>query len=216
MNYDKYIISFCPGSSGRFVTALLDSLILRKNHYIDLCPYNSAHNHGFYRGVNLIDPNHPCVYHDLSFDSRSSEPIHSNILHTHVFPDFELINLINSRFSDIGIIIIKVDLSDLREVFFNSAYKNHNRIPEFDDNKIAGFKNYWKKFINDETNVIAYPKNCLILPYSSIYEKTENGFLVLEFLSNFTAIKEIPISTIDACYRYSDTRNRLIKEYSLR
>ena len=53
MNYNSYIISFAPGSSGRFVRTILDRMILDLNDPIDICDKNSAHNNDKFTGIQL-------------------------------------------------------------------------------------------------------------------------------------------------------------------
>ena len=66
MKYDKYIISFAPGSSGRFVRNVLNAMILQITDPMELTDLNSAHNLNPYTGISVIDPNVNDIYENLS------------------------------------------------------------------------------------------------------------------------------------------------------
>jgi hypothetical protein len=217
MKYDKYIISFLHGSSGRFVGSVLDRIITNSDKLMELCPYNSAHLEETFTGVSMSDPHRPNIYEVMYFDSPTSKDFSfSNILKTHVYPDF---NTINSRFNDIGIILIKPNIDDAIEMLFNNNYKSHQIALDL---KTLQMKKYMLfigkdrdkvKFFQTENK---YPKNCLVLNYNDIFEKTGEKYKLLELLSDFTGISQIPEHLNLICKQYITNRSRIVNQYKLR
>ena len=214
MKYNKYIISFFVGSSGRFLNALLDRIIRYSSDPIEICPFNSAHLNKTYTGVSIADPNRKDIYNVLEYDCASSKNFKfSNIIHSHTYPDFDTIN---SRFSDIGIILVKLDNNDIREVIFNSVYKNQGKIAS--RRRLDTSYNYISnnKHSYDFFKTLEYPKNCLVLKYIDIFEKDGDNYRILEILKEFTGINEIPIYLNTVCEQYISNRTSLINRYNLR
>jgi hypothetical protein len=208
MKYNKYIVSFVPGSSGRFVVELLDRMILQSNTPIIIGEDNSAHLNKIYTGNCMPSPNDERVFEYLKFDPINCKDFKfSYIFWCHVYPDF---NVINSRFDDIGIILIKINHEDLPEIVSNSFFKNKKyiiskkSIPNLVAHRID--TNY--QFLKDDV----YPKNCLVLDYKEIYQKE----IMLEKLKEFTGIEEVTNAVTDACNRYIEGRDRITKQFNLR
>jgi hypothetical protein len=217
MKYDKYIISFFPGSSGRFVGSVLDRIIRASDDPLELCPYNSAHLDKTYFGLSMVDIHRPNIYEVLIFDPTDTKDyLFSKILRTHVYPDFKIIN---SRFNDVGIILIKPDIDDAIEMLFNNNYKSHQIALDL---KTLQMKKYMLfigkdrdkvKFFQTENK---YPKNCLVLNYNDIFEKTGEKYKLLELLSDFTGISQIPEHLNLICKQYITNRSRIVNQYKLR
>jgi len=222
MKYKKYIISFIPGSSGRFVLAIMDRILLGLDTIINLSEDNSAHENTIKIWGNLK--------FGLPTPSNNYEPLESNntdihVFHTHIYPKFDLIN---SRFKNVGIILIKPDIQDMREILFNNLTKNKNieSMNTFLKNYFYPNKNITNTMIEFEfnfkkhnkiffTNDI-YPDNCLVIKYSEIYETTGEKYLLIEKLKEFTGISIVPSSVITACKQYTFNRNEIVKQHGLR
>jgi len=212
MKYNKYIVSFVAGSSGRFVVQVLDRILLQKKDLIAITEYNSAHSNEPYTGHSIADTHHLNVFETMKFDSPSARNYpFSNIISTHVYPDFKVIN---SKFNDVGIILIRPELDDAKEIAFNSYYKNRNiedsgKSLEYRANLFIQ-KNE-KFFLTD-----VYPENCLVLNYKEIFQKENNKHIMLEKLKKFTGIKEESDVVIGACNQYIEGRDRITKQFNLR
>jgi hypothetical protein len=215
MKYDKYIISFFPGSSGKFVKSLLDRIIRKSSDPIIISPYNDAHLNTTYTGMSMGNPNVSNIYDILKFDPVSYKDfVFSKIFHSHTYPDFDTIN---SKFDDVGIILIKPDNMDIRELIFNRSYKNEGKIAskywiEACYDVISNGRHPYKFFYP----ILEYPKNCLILKYTDIFEKDGEKYRILEILKEFTGIAEVPNHLNEVCEQYISNRNSLINQHKLR
>ena len=212
MNYQKYIISFVPGSSGRFVSRVLDRLILQSTTPITISDVNSVHSDiRDYTGISMININDPDVFDRLYFDPPGKGPENygpsSSILATHVYPDFDKIN---EKYQDVGVILIRVKPEDLKEVVFNSALKNENLMLDTRTllNKVVVYNRQNYLFLKDDF----YPANCLILDYPEIYNKLK----LLKKLMDFTGIDTVPDGLYDSCERYIANRTIIVNQNSLR
>jgi hypothetical protein len=205
MNFDKYIISFTPGSSGRFIHAVLNDLMHQSEDVIEFNKNNDAHFElaitAFAEdiGVNSLD-----VFKVATFDSRLV-----NVLKTHTYPDFDVIR---ERFGDdVGIILITISLDNLPEIVFNSQLKNEGKILSTDVLKsISKFKQKtWSEFINP---TIPNRNNILVLEYDKLFDKNDNGYVTIQLLEQFTGVKSLPILT-KTYENYHFGRNRLLETY---
>lgn len=206
MNYDKYIVSFMPGSSGRFITSVLDRIIRVSAPPIQFCENNSAHIDLPYTGISHPNPNDPKIFEYLEFDAY--EKVVSCILTTHVFPDFDLIN---KRFSDIGIILIQVPDENIFEVVFNSHLKNRNLMLTHGDlipRKKFALAN-WTKFL---TPVETFPTNCLMLNYNDLFESENGVFLILNKIEEFMGLP-IPKYVEENYQEYVNNRTEMLMKY---
>jgi hypothetical protein len=222
MKYKKYIISFIPGSSGRFVLAIMDRMILGLGDTINISEENNAHENNIQIwGNNKFGLPNP---------SNNYEPLNVNtsgiyVFHTHIYPNFDLIN---SRFENVGVILIKPEIEDMREILFNNLIKNKNiesmnifLKKYFYPNKTItnsmldiefNFKKHNKIFFTSDT----YPDNCLVIKYSEIYETIGDNYQLIEKLKKFTGISIVPTSVIDACKQYNFNRTEIINQHGLR
>jgi hypothetical protein len=116
----RYIVSFYPGSAGRFISNILWSLATGQDNSIELTRFNSAHLSSPWRnnwenggeGINEHDSN---MWQTFSW---KADPV---ILPTHTYPNFELVN---SRFERFKTIIITFTTSEFRLIYGNIVYKN--------------------------------------------------------------------------------------------
>jgi hypothetical protein len=178
---------------------------------IKICEDNSAHYNKLH---NSISKSHSELERQLSeFLDKNS----SCIFQIHSYPNF---NLLNSKYENIGIILIKPDANDMHEIIFNSLNKN-KKIKSFFLKKIIPTQlinfelNYNKRnkiFFTDDV----YPANCLVIKYSEIYETAGEKYLLIEKLKEFTGISIVPTSVIDACKQYTFNRNEIVKQHGLR
>ena len=144
---NSYIISFYPGTSGRFVRYVLYSLLTGSEIDLELTDVNSSHNFNEYTGVSISDPNIRNIYDVFTFDEWA--PITTpKILATHAYPE---INVINKRVPDSKIILITFDRSDLLEIFGNIVYKNLFNDPTGPINH-TNLLRYWN-LVNDKPMV---------------------------------------------------------------
>lgn len=214
MKYNKYIISFRPGSSGRFIKSLLDRIIMGSINPVEICPFNSSHLDESFTGISISDIHAPDIYNILTYEFTNPElgQSFSKIFATHTYPDFETIN---TRFDDIGIILIKPDHDDAKEIVFNSIYKNKNEMLSPLDLEIKSHKIVHKmksQFFHEDD----YPENCLVLKYKEIYEKVGEKYRILEILKEFTGIQSVPDHLTIACEQYISNRAKIINQYNLR
>lgn len=210
MNYDKYIVSFMPGSSGRFITSVLDRMIRASVSPtvspIVLCENNSAHIDCPYTGISHPNPHDPKIFEYLEFDAY--EKVVSCILNTHVFPDFDLIN---KRFSDIGIILIQVPVENNFEVSFNSQLKSNNRILTYND-LIPRTKFELAKFTKFFAPLESCPNNCLVLNYTDLFESENGSFLALTKIKEFAGLP-IPQHVEETYQKYVNNRTEMLVKY---
>ena len=228
MKYNKYIVAHAPGSSGRFISKILDRLILNSEKPIDIFPNNSTHaiipnyaspvlqetalrkiNKEEYTGVSIPDLNNSNLYNTFYFDLRGRT--YSSILTTHVYPDFIKIN---EKYDDLGIIIVNFSESDVKEISFNSAYKNKNiQIPNSRLDVASKF------FLEKYTNFMKIqniPENCLILQYTDLYRDLTDKLNTINQLKEFAEISNNPNSVINAHKQYLEGRTRIVNEFGLR
>lgn len=218
MKYKNYIVSFTAGSSGRFVRSLLDRIIKNSEEPIPLTDKNSAHGVVIPVAYDLswddCDVHHKDVFKYLQFLESGT------IFSTHTYPDFKLLN---SKFNDVGTILIQFDIEDCSEIMINSWFKNgvvtnpsEIMVPKIKhqfNQTVHTMKRKFSSFIYDPN---LYENNSLILRYRQIYEKTDKSYKVLEILKEFTGADSIPNCAIEACDRYSQGRNILLKQAGLR
>lgn len=221
MKYNKYIVAHAPGSSGTFITMILDRLILNSNRPINVYPNNSAHDvrgiaqyqrstrNQNYTGISVPDAHASDIYDTFYFDRPGKT--YSSILTTHVYPDFKKIN---EKYDDLGIIIVNFSESDVKEISFNSAYKNKNiQIPNSRLDVASKF------FLEKYTNFMKIqniPENCLILQYTDLYRDLTDKLNTINQLKEFAEISNNPNSVINAHKQYLEGRTRIVNEFGLR
>ena len=209
MIYDSFIVSYASGTSGNFITQLLDRLILGYKPIL-LSDTNNCHVEMPFTGIAHSDAwNDPKIYEYFTFQDESvREYKFSKILTTHVYPDFEIIN---NRYKKIGVILIEPDQEDAKEIFFNMLYKTLKKIPTPKEHYLY-LKNLPKHYKKQNN----YPENCLVLKYKEIYETVGEKYCILETLTEFTGIDSIPKHLNIACEQYISNRTKIINQYNLR
>lgn len=215
MKYNKYIVAHAPGSSGTFVSMILDRLILNSEKPINIYPNNSAHvvrtknKELEYTGVSVPDLNAPDIYDTFYFDRRGRT--YSSILTTHVYPDFKKIN---EKYDDLGIIIIKFNEDDVKEISFNSFYKNKN--VKLSNIELTVASKFLLEDYNNFMKLEDTPKNCLVLQYTDLFRDLSDSSNTINKIKEFTGISVEPDAIITAYYQYIEGRDRLVKDYVLR
>lgn len=176
MKYDRYIVSYTRGTSGNFITQVLDRMIVGYNPII-FGKNNNCHISQPFTGIGHSNAwNDTTIYEYFEFQgSWVRDYKFSNILTTHVYPKFDLIN---ARHSNIGIILIKMNASDYPEVVMNQKHK----ITRMSDNYTPLDIKRFSRFIEDDD----YPENCLTIQYKDIFLPYEQSFKALTQLENFT------------------------------
>lgn len=206
MIYKKYIVSFIPGSSGNFVKCLLDRIVRNSNDEINICENNSTHYDHTYTGISIENPNRKNIYDILHFDILKYRPKdYSSILTTHVYPNFDVIN---NRFTDIKIVLIEAELDDLKEIIFNSYFKNKHEIRQISKIDIKDIRFHYKLFLENDKII---PENCTVIKYKNIFTP-----VLYEKLTEITGIKDFPDSVYRAVDQYWSNRSRLVNEFGLR
>jgi hypothetical protein len=207
MNFDRYIISFKPGSSGRFIKFILISLLTDSDADIQLSDVNDTHlnypNTAFGTLVSREIMHRPIIYSntDTIFDKYASV----RVLATHAYPNIELLTAWDVK---PGVILITVDPASKAEIQFNALLKN-KRITKLD------VKNDIRKFISSMFNVFNNSIDSdivLSLKYSDIFTPTENSYLGLEQIEKFTGL--VASDKVKQNYKkYVDGRNNLLEKH---
>jgi hypothetical protein len=133
---NSYIVSFAPGSSGRFVKFILYSLLTDYKKEMMITDENSAHLENFYAGAkqaHMLDlgfgkkkdfntGESDSIFTLFEFDSDTPIGV-PKIFYTHQYPDFELIQ---KNLPDTKIILINIESEKdvWYEIIGNNIYKN--------------------------------------------------------------------------------------------
>lgn len=203
MSYGQYIVSFNKGTSGHFISNILDRLIVGYTPII-FSDTNNAHT-GLYTGIaypNAADD--PKIYEYFEFQpSTVRDYKFSRILTTHTYPNFALIN---QRYNDIGIILIKADPDDFREIAINRRFKNFKLVPTRQE--LSGELKLKTKHFEEDT----YPENCLIIYYKDIFRRDNDSFRALKQIEDFTGLIATP-ELIDNYELYVTNQQKLREQY---
>lgn len=125
-----YVITFCPGSSGRFIANIVFQMKNSVEKTLNLTEENSAHNDNNYCDHSKIKFPNGDQSVDVNLDDSGifkyinflpSETV--NIFHTHKFPRFSDWS-INPNKDSFKIIIITIDKESSAEVCGNALIKN--------------------------------------------------------------------------------------------
>ena len=205
MIYDSFIVSYARGTSGNFITQILNRLILGYKPIL-FSDTNNCHVEMPFTGIAYSDAwNDPKIYEYFTFQDESvREYKFSKILTTHVYPDFEIVN---NRYKKIGVILIEPDQEDAKEIFFNMQYKNFKKIPTQEEYYL--YVNNLPKHYKKQNN---YPVNCLNLGYRDIFTQTDANYIALDKLLNFTGLK-ICNKLLENYHRYVKNQEKLIQYF---
>ena len=226
MNKNKFIISFCSGSSGRFLSVLVQRIISKSEDSIIICKNNSAHENTYYAGHGMNCP-HFNIYERLIWHDN---PIYTHYVHseykinsyfiipTHCFP-FNYSENINEDVAKSTIILIRLEMDDVKEIVFNSMYKNAGMSIS---KKALEFLVKSKKIFNEKDSLIWFIEkksnfnNVIEISYQSIFEKENDNYKLFNILKDITGIENIPKSCYTALETYIKNRNELVQKYNLR
>lgn len=177
------IVSFYPGTSGRFLSAVCHMLYHNIIEEIKWNDDNSAHDYNkFYDSYWKDAPEYftkdiQFLNSKMIFKYLDLEP--NKIMPTHAFPDFDLIK---EKSPNCKIIIISCNEHDFPEIALNLVLKNKSIISTDYHQKVLNVQT--RKFrsikIPDE-----YKDNVLVIKYDEIYEPVNNTYIGLEKISKF-------------------------------
>lgn len=177
------IVSFYPGTSGRFLSAICHMLYHNSTEEIKWNDDNSAHNYTkfnesyckdvpeyFAKDTQFLNTRLVYKYLDL-------EP--NKIMPTHALPDFDLIK---EKYPNCKIIMISCNEHNFPEIALNLILKN----------KSPASIDFYKKLLNVQTRKFRsikipdhYKDNTLVIKYDEIYEPVNNTYIGLEKISKF-------------------------------
>jgi hypothetical protein len=230
----SYIISFFPGTSGKFIAQVLWRMINDLDDEIVFTPENSAHVsypwQNSWMHPTTDDPNNAGtdIFKELTFSG-------SGILATQMYPEF---NVINDRLPNTKLIIIAVEEDDLLEIAFNHITKN-TMVSQHYRGKLESKghelnNDLWKQLIierqidlkrwyklnQNDTDLYGnfskyynvyvpedFLDNTLIIKYSDIYKEQGDSFVALEKIKEFAG-KEANQSVIESYNTYVMNRNK--------
>jgi hypothetical protein len=205
MNYDSYVISFMPGSSGRFLRYVLNGMITKSDEPLILNSLNHAHNNNIEGGARPWSI-HSSFNTRALFDEFDFEDVPVKILATHLFPDWEAIE---RRKIDSGIIVIGVQDQDLLEVTGNALLKNNLAVVTQEQviRESEVIRVTLHKFINYAEN----RDKLLIINYSDFFKSAGESYIALKKLEEFTGL-ETTDTVLQNYMTYVTGRDKLISK----
>lgn len=212
---DPLIISFAPGSSGRFLSTICHFLI-QKNDSDPLVwtQENSAHNYevslgnSYYENVpdDLLNNKLFChtesVYQYLKLSPNTVFP-------THAFPNFKLIK---ERVPDCKIIIVGLREASYTEIRFNASTKNKfpaNAMNQTRKHNVSNFKKFTTLDIP-----IEYQYMSNVIMYDEIFQKQNESFVGLEKIKKILQT-DIPENVFIGYKSYVQNREILLRENNM-
>jgi len=184
-NYDCYFLLFPSGASGTFLTFILHGLITKSDDTIILSDTNHAHDNLLETGArsNRSPDSTRHSIRNCYFVEGSSK-----IVSSHSFPSDTLINFINGKYINPGIIVISgTQDNDLLEITGNYLIKSLN-LETITKEQVAAevqlFAYAFKEFGNSNST----KDNLLVIKYNEIFTPIENSFIGLRNLEEFTGI----------------------------
>jgi hypothetical protein len=200
------IISFSPGTSGRFISTISYMLDINLNKKIKWTADNSAHINDINLSITrLRDP-----------INDSTKDISWKLKYTHNYPN---VNFIKNKIPNCKIIIIGFTEDDITEVIFNRLSKNHiqHNLYKVSNMGLHPFQIIGKydkdPFLKEKLIPIPeqYKEDVLVIMYNDIYKEENNTFPILEKLSKFLN-KPINENILNSYKDYVDGRNRILEE----
>lgn len=180
------IVSFYPGTSGRFISAICHMMqhnIHEEIKWID----NSAHNYTRFNETYWKDApdyfakepqflNTRLVYKYLDLEPNKIMP-------THAYPEF---NLIKEKSPNCKIIIISCDKHNFSEIAFNLILKNKSLLSKDHHENLlnTNTRKYRSIIIPDE-----YIADTQVIMYDEIYKPIDNTYVGLEKISKFLGLE---------------------------
>jgi hypothetical protein len=140
---ETYIVSFIPGTSGRFISNIMYQLILDKTDKLYWSDKGSAHDNNTFMSSWDISECSTTIDRNLLLDNiefyKNFKFKDTGVAYSHVFPNFDLLR---ERLPDTKIVIISFTLDNKTEISFNNVLKNF--IPDKDNE----FKKMFKSKLN--------------------------------------------------------------------
>ena len=184
-NYDCYFLFYPGGASGNFLKFILHGLITKSDATIVLSDTNHTHYNLFETGARSTrEPGRGDGIRHIYFIEESAK-----IAPSHIFPSSGLINLINNKHINPGIIVISgAHDEDLLEITGNRLIKCSNSDTSTREQVLAEILplNYAFKDFGDSNKT---KDNLLIIKYNEIFIPIENSFVGLRNLEDFTGIR---------------------------
>lgn len=183
-NYDYYFLLFSSGASGAFLRFILHGLITKSDATIVLSDTNHAH-------YNLLDTGDRS---NRGPDSTKRPSIRncyfvegsSKIARAHSFPSDTLINFINGKYVNPGIIVISgTQDEDLLEITGNYLIKSFN-LETTTREQVAAEVLPLTYALKDFGNSNNTKDNLLVIKYNEIFVPIEDSFVGLRNLEDFT------------------------------
>lgn len=212
----SYIVSFLPGSSGRFITSILWRMLTgapaftftNENAAHTLSPWEITFNNT----DGSSDCNSKKIYEIIEFNEGLG------LAHTHTYPDFNLVrnspNLTNTK-----IILINIEPADHQEVVHNWVKKNADLnerwlvkllkgLTYFKDNDYPAVDPMQMHHFCNPNVPEDLTSRVLSFNYSDIYKEIDGSYVALEKLKEFVS-KDANESVVENYHEYVNNRNKL-------
>ena len=153
---NTYFVGFLQGTSGRFVSSIIWSLLNELDNASTYSAFNSAHLDTFCSTNWITDNLHEPTgdkycYQFIDFDGTKSSvnPKNIRLFFSHVYPDFETIL---ARFHDAKVVVISIEENDYLEIAGNYLFKNaiEKSCEMFLNNLPERIKFFYKMLYNKE------------------------------------------------------------------
>lgn len=119
---ETFIVSFKAGSSGRFLSNIVWTLLKNIDYELKLSNYNSTHNSTpFATSFIINDFSSTKPFSDKNIFSNFTFIENPGLITVHSYPDF---NVISEKFPNTKVIIISILEKDIDEISCNSLLKN--------------------------------------------------------------------------------------------
>ena len=206
-NYDCYFLFFPGGASGAFLRFILHELITKSDDTIILSDTNHAHYNLLETGARSTrEPGRRDGIRHIYFIEESSK-----IARSHNFPSSGLINLINNKHVNPGIIVISgAHDEDLLEITGNRLIKCSNSDTSTREQVLAEILplNYAFKDFGDSNKT---KDNLLIIRYNEIFIPIEDSFVGLRNLEDFTGTQATS-KVLENYKAYVNGRKKLVQD----
>ena len=194
---NNFIVSFFPGSSGRFISNVIWRMITEMDSYIPLDENNSAHpvsswGNSCHHPYGILHDS--SIYKNVKFDDIG-------LLATHSYPDFDAIRV---SLPQVKVVIIGITEDVIPEVAANSITKNRNTTRNANEKTVhlKWLFNMYKKgntrgsFFTNFCDPDLIPEDLRdrisILYYRDIYTKVNDSYVALEHLKKITGKDALP------------------------
>jgi hypothetical protein len=216
LDNQSYIVSFLPGSSGRFITSILWRMLTGgpaftftdENAAHTLSPWDTT----FTTTDGSFDCNSKKIYEIIEFKEGLG------LVHTHTYPDFDIVRS-SPKLENTKLIIITVSHDDHQEVAHNWVKKNTDLHERWQSRLLKGL-NYFKDNYVPAVDPMQMHNFCnsnvpedltsrvLSFNYSDIYKEINGSYVALEKLQKFVG-KDANESVVENYHEYVNNRNKL-------